>query len=120
RHARVVAQTSERLLERARKKPERMRSQIVDLGDGTMLSNGEISFEKPERLADDPALPFRLYRQVVRRKAVPSAAARHAIARHAERRDVRRGIALSEESIQPFTSLLNETSHPSLHGESIL
>src|SRR5690606_39432908 len=72
RHARVVAQTSERLLERARKRPERMRHEIIDLGDGTMLSDGEISFEKPERIADDPALPFRLYRQVVRRNAVPS------------------------------------------------
>jgi [protein-PII] uridylyltransferase len=120
RHARIVAQTSERLLERARKKPERMRSQIVDLGDGTMLSDGEVSFEKPERLGEDPALPFRLYRQVVRRRAVPSSAARDAIARHAERKDARRAIALSEESIQLFLSLLTEVSAPSLRGESIL
>jgi [protein-PII] uridylyltransferase len=120
RHARVVAQTSERLLERARKKPERMRSQIVDLGDGTMISDGEVSFEKPERLGDDPALPFRLYRHVVRRKAVPSSAARDAILRHAEDKGLRRAIALSEESVQLFLGLLTEVSAPTLRGESIL
>lgn len=120
RHARVVAQTSERLLERARKRPERMRHEIIDLGDGTMLSDGEISFEKPERIADDPALPFRLYRQVVRRNAVPSPAARDVIARHAEKKEFRRAVALSEESIQLFLSLLTEVSAPSLRGGSVL
>lgn len=122
RHARVVAQMAERMVERARPQKRRRRAHTVDLGDGTMIFDGCITVEKTERLADDPALALRLYRQVARQKMPPYAYARDAITSYCADRGFRHRLVLSEEATQLFLDLVTYTQdapvrHGSLLGE---
>ncbi|HJL32655.1 MAG TPA: nucleotidyltransferase domain-containing protein, partial [Polyangiaceae bacterium LLY-WYZ-15_(1-7)] len=81
RHARVVAQTAERMLARARPESPKKKPPMRDLGDGTALFAQHVTLASTDRLAEDPALAFRFYRQVLRRQLPPYAFARDAIAR---------------------------------------
>lgn len=120
RHARVVAQTAERMVERARPQKRRKRAQAVDLGDGTMIFDGHITVEKTERLADDPALALRLYRQVTRQKMPPYAFARDAIANYCSDRGFRHRLLLSEEATQLFLDLVTYTHDVPVRNGSLL
>src|SRR5690606_5334802 len=110
RHARVVSQTAERMLERARRTKPKRRTNAVDLGDGTILFDGHVSVDKTDRLEEDPALALRLYRQVVRQDLPPLAFARDAVARFADDKVFRGKLQSSEEATQLFLSLLTTTA----------
>ncbi len=120
RHARVVAQTAERMLARARQKPPKRRAASEDLGDGTIVFDGHVTFESSERLAEDPALAFRLYRQVCRRNLPPYPYARDAIARTAIDPAWRQKLTESEEAVTLFLWLLTYAAKPPVRRGSIL
>lgn len=120
RHARVVAQTAERMVERARPQKRRRRGQAVDLGDGTMIFDGFVTLEKTERLVDDPALALRLYRQVCRFKKPPYSFARDAIASQCADRGFRQRMLRSEEATQVFLDLLVCTDDVPVRNGSLL
>ena len=76
RHARIVALTAERMLDRARPRSRERASTFRKLAHGIILSDGIISLEHPQRLESDPALAFRYYRQAVRYHKRPDHSAR--------------------------------------------
>jgi [protein-PII] uridylyltransferase len=120
RHARVVAQTAERMLDRARRRKPKRRTNALDLGDGTMIFDGHVTVEKTERLADDPALAFRLYRQVFQKQLPPFPFARDAIGRLAADKAFRAKLQSSEEATQLFLWLLTQTGAAPLPRGSVL
>lgn len=120
RHARTVAQMAERMVERARPRKRRHRARTIDLGDGTIVFDEAITFEKSERLADDPALALRLYRQVAKQKKPPYPYARDAIASQCADRAFRGRLMRSEEATQLFVSLLMCTDDVPVRNGSLL
>jgi [protein-PII] uridylyltransferase len=120
RHARVVAQTAERMLDRARRRKPKRRTNALDLGDGTMIFDAHITLEKTERLRDDPALAFRFYRQVIQKERPPFPFARDAIVRHASDKVFQGKLQSSEEATQLFLSLLTHTGSAPLPRGSVL
>lgn len=81
RHAGIVAQTSERLLERAQTPRRRKRAPLRTLGGGIAEFAGHITFEQTITLQEDPTLALKLYEQVLRTKKPPYGFSRDAIAR---------------------------------------
>lgn len=120
RHARTVAQMSERMLERARPQKRRKRTRALDLGDGTQLFDGHVTIERSERLADDPALALRLYRQVVRHGSPPYPYARDQIATMCGDRAWRNKLLRSEEATQIFLWLVAHAGLAPVRRGSIL
>lgn len=120
RHARIVAQTAERMLERARPARPKAYSTARDLGDGTALFDGHVTLLASERLAEDPALAFRLYRQVLKRDEPPYPFARDAIARIAADEAWRERLRGSEEATQLFVQLLTSVKRAPLRRGSVV
>ncbi|MEM9072394.1 MAG: [protein-PII] uridylyltransferase [Myxococcota bacterium] len=120
RHARVVAQTAERMLDRARPTRRRARIPLRDLGDGTALFAGKATLTESERLQDDPALAMRLYRQVLKRGVAPYGYARDAVARAAALPEWRERFRSSEEATQLFIQLLTTTQRAPVRRGSLL
>jgi [protein-PII] uridylyltransferase len=81
RHARIVALTAERILDRARPRDRTRAATFRKLAHGIILADGAITLENPQRLASDPALAFRFYRQALRYHKRPDYFALDAIAR---------------------------------------
>ena len=68
RHARIVAQTAERMLDRARPKPAKSgRAPTQDLGDGTLVFDRHMTFKDSDAVTTTPVIALRLYQQVVQR-----------------------------------------------------
>ncbi len=120
RHARIVALTAERMLDRARPRNRERASTFRKLAHGIILADGSITLEKSERLSGDPALAFRFYRQALRHHKRPDHSARDAIARISP--DIRWRLRLqdSEEATQLFLSLLkNVDESPFRSGSTV-
>ncbi len=83
RHARVVEQTTERMLARARQTVRTAPAQQEDLGGGVLLFDGHVTLEDTDALESDPVLALRLYDAVAKRDKPPYPFARDAIARAA-------------------------------------
>lgn len=109
RHARVVAQTAERMLDRARRRKPKRRTNTIDLGDGTIVFDGHVTLENTDGLMEDPALALRLYRQVARQEKPPFPYARDAIARYCADKDFQAKLRASAEATQLFLWLLTYT-----------
>lgn len=120
RHARVVAQTAERMLDRARPRRPKAFTAARDLGDGTALFDGHVTLLSSDRLNDDPALALRLYRQVVKRQEPPLPFARDAVARCAADEEWRARLRRSEEATQLFLSLLTQVQRAPVRRGSVL
>ena len=120
RHARVVAQTAERMLARARPSRRSGRAQSESLGDGTMIFDGHLTFESSERLAEDPALALRLYRKVQKKGLPPYPYARDAVARVAVDPEWREKLQGSEEAVQLFLGLLTRAAKAPVRRGSVL
>lgn len=106
RHARIVALTAERMLDRARPRSHDRAATFRKLAHGIVLADGTITLENPQRLEGDPALAFRFYRQALRHQKRPDHSALDAIARIAPDKRWRLKLQDSEEATQLFLSLL--------------
>ena len=120
RHARVVAQTAERMLARTRPQTRKRRTATEILGDGTMVFDGHVTLESTDRLDEDPALALRLYRQVARRHLPPYAYARDAVARVSVDPGWRERLRQSEEAVTLFLQLLTHVAKVPVRRGSIL
>lgn len=116
RHARIVALTAERMLDRAR--PRSRAATFRKLAHGIVLADDTISLENPQRLDDDPALAFRFYRQAVRYQRRPDHSALDAIARIAPNKRWRLRLQDSEEATQIFLSLLKDVEEVAFRSGS--
>jgi len=120
RHARIVALTAERILDRARPRGKGRAATFRKLSDGIFLADGVISLEHPQRLESDPALAFRFYRQALRHQKRPDRSARDAIARTAPDKQWRLRLQGSEEATQLFLSALgNVDESPFRTGSTV-
>ena len=120
RHARIVALTAERMLDRARPRGRGRATTFRKLAHGIILADGAITVEKPDRLAGDPALAFRFYRQALRYHKRPDHSARDAIARIAPDKRWRLRLQDSEEATQLFLGLLkNVDESPFRSGSTV-
>jgi [protein-PII] uridylyltransferase len=80
RHARVIAQTSDRVLSRVRPAKQRSRPATTNpIGDGLAVFEGELTFERAGDLALDPSLALRIYDAALRLDARVYSFARDAI-----------------------------------------
>jgi [protein-PII] uridylyltransferase len=120
RHARIVALTAERILDRARPRTRTRATTFRKLAHGIILADGVITLENPQRLERDPALAFRFYRQALRYKKRPDHSALDAIARIAPDKRWRLRLQDSEEATQLFLALLkNVDESPFRSGSTI-
>ena len=120
RHARIVALTAERMLDRARPRNKGRATTFRKLADGIYLADGVISLENTKRLDADPSLAFRFYRQALRYHKRPDHSARDAIARVAPDKRWRLRLQDSEEATQLFLSALrNVDEAPFSAGSTI-
>jgi [protein-PII] uridylyltransferase len=120
RHARIVALTAERMLDRARPRSRTRATTFRKLAHGIILADGVITLEKPQRLDGDPALAFRFYRQALRYHKRPDHSALDAIARIAPDKRWRLRLQDSEEATQLFLALLkNIDESPFRSGSTI-
>lgn len=120
RHARTVAQTAERMLDRARPPRRKGRATQHDLGDGTALFDGRVTFVDSERLREEPALALRLYRQVLAQQRPPYPFARDVVARAAVHDEWRARLRNSEEAQRLFLELLCTTRSAPVRRGSLL
>ncbi len=121
RHARVVAQTAERMLARARPEKRRdAREPAIDAGGGVLLWGGHVTLADSEQLAVDPCLALRLYTEVARRELPPYPFARDAIARVASDADWRRRLRESERAPELFLRLLAHVGDAPVRRGSLL
>jgi len=118
RHARIVALTAERLLERAR--PRNRANTFRKLAHGIILADGAATLENPQRLEDDPALAFRFYRQAIRHRKRPDHSALDAIARIAPDKRWRLRLQDSEEATQIFLGLVKNIDELDLRQGSAI
>jgi [protein-PII] uridylyltransferase len=118
RHARIVALTAERMLERAR--PRNRASTFRKLAHGIILADGAATLENPQRLEDDPALAFRFYRQAIRHRKCPDHTALDAIARIATDKRWRLRLQDSEEATQIFLDLLKNVDELDMRQSSAI
>jgi [protein-PII] uridylyltransferase len=118
RHARIVALTAERMLDRARPRNRTRSATFRKLAHGIILADGNISLEKPQRLDRDPALAFRFYRQALRYCKRPDHSALDAIARIAPDKRWRLRLQDSEEATQIFLALLKNVDETAFRSGS--
>ena len=117
RHARIVALTAERMLDRAR--PRGRAATFRKLAQGIILADGAITLENPQRLDEDPALAFRFYRQAIRHHRRPDHSALDAIARIAPDKRWRLRLQDSEEATQLFLSLIKNIDETGSRSASV-
>ncbi|MDH5492937.1 MAG: [protein-PII] uridylyltransferase, partial [Myxococcales bacterium] len=120
RHARVVAQSAERVIERARPRRRRSPPESRAIGGGLIVFDDQISLSESEALDADPALAMRLYREVVRLGKRPYSFARDAIARKAAEPEFRARLCESVEAADIFAELLVRPMQAPLRRGSIL
>ena len=118
RHARIVALTAERMLDRARPRNRTRAATFRKLAHGIVLADGSINLEKPQRLDGDPALAFRFYRQALRYHKRPDHSALDAIARIAPDKRWRLRLQDSEEATQLFLGLLQNIDETAFRSGS--
>lgn len=109
RHARVVAQTAERMLMRARPRRRKTPASQRSLGDGTAIFDGHVTLSDTDTLGKDPAVAFRLYQRVLEKRLPPYPFARDAIARLAVDEEWREALRGSREASETFLSLFTTT-----------
>ncbi len=120
RHARVVEQTAERMIARARHVGRSVPARREDLGRGVLRFGDEVTFHDSEELARDPVLALRLYAEVAKRGLPPYTFARDAVARATVDADWCERLRSEPESSRLFLAALTCTQGSPLKGRSIL
>ncbi|MGD8859139.1 MAG: [protein-PII] uridylyltransferase [Myxococcales bacterium] len=106
RHARVIAQTRDRILGQARRRPRASRPPTRDVGDGLVTCEGRLGLENPNAVMDDPPLALRLYHTAIQRDLGVLSRTRDAIARATESEDFCARLRASREASNLFVRLL--------------
>ncbi len=111
RHARVVAQVSERVLMRARPEMRRPPPSLRVGGDGTAYFGEHLTLERTDELDEDPVLALRLYESASARGAPVYPFARDAIARRCATSVFRDALRDHPEANALFRQLLVRSAH---------
>ncbi|HYO93926.1 MAG TPA: HD domain-containing protein, partial [Polyangiaceae bacterium] len=119
RHARVLWQGREVLLQRAEPPPKRRPRETL-IGRGLKLTNDQVSLENPLDLEADPALSLRLYDEAVRRDVCVYPFARDSIARAVASPGFPEKLRASEEAARLFTRLCTTIQRTRLRSGSVL
>jgi [protein-PII] uridylyltransferase len=119
RHARVLWQSREVLLQRAEPPPKR-RPRETTIGRGLKLTNDQVSIVDPVELETDPALALRVYEEAVRRELPVYPFARDSIARAVSSANFGEKLRESEEASRLFTRLATTVQRTRLRGGSVL
>jgi [protein-PII] uridylyltransferase len=128
RHARIVEQSADRLLDRARRVSRHhrggssagRRTAHGRIGPGVLAHDGHITLEDSKQLATDPGLALRFYAAVAAHDLPPYPFARDAIARAAAEPDFAEKLRASDEAAPLFLSALVSTLRPPVHRRSML
>lgn len=120
RHARVVEQTAERMMARARQAGRRGPVETEDLGRGLLRVDDTLAFRDDAELARDPVLSLRLYAEVAKRGLAPHSLARDAIACAASDPSFGETLRADPEAARLFLAALSCTADPPVKGRSIL
>jgi len=119
RHARVLWQWREVLLQRAEPPPKR-RPRETSIGRGLKLTNEQLSVENPLDLETDPALALRLYDEAVQRNLPVYPFARDSVARATSLPAFCEGLRASDEARRLFVRLVTRAQRTRLRGGSVL
>ncbi len=120
RHARVVEQTSERMIARAAHFEKSAPARTEDLGRGILLFDDAITFHDSEQLRESPVLALRLYAEVAKRGLPPYPFARDAIARMTADSAWCERLRADPEAARLFLAALTCTADPPVKGRSVL
>ncbi|MEM6962907.1 MAG: [protein-PII] uridylyltransferase, partial [Myxococcota bacterium] len=120
RHARVVALTAERILQRARLRIRSAPERFLRLGDGTVSFDHQIRFEDSSALSAKPCLALRLYSQVLRLEEPPDSTARDLVVQRTVEPAFREELRGSPEAAKLFLSLLTHVSPSPMRCGSVL
>lgn len=120
RHATVVAQTVERMLDRTRPRKRRGKPQIEDKGDGTLVFDGYLTLKDSERLTQEPALAMRLFERAIDLQLPVYGFARDAIERTSVEAEFRGRLQGDKEAVDAFLRLLTYAGKPPFRGHSVV
>lgn len=121
RHARTVAQISERLVERARPIKKRFFAPTrVAAGDGLVVVEEHVAFAEPDTLQRDPSAALRLYAEVARRELAPQTSAREEIMQAVVRPEWRERLRAHKLSAPLFLELLTHVGDVPVRRGSVL
>lgn len=119
RHARVVEQTAERMIARARRVAQRGPSRKEDLGRGLLLFDEMVTFHDSGALKREPVMALRLYAEVAKRERPPYSFARDAITRMSADPGFGEALRQDPEASRLFLAALSCTADPTVLGRSI-
>ncbi len=120
RHARIVAQTAERLLERAHRPRRSAPRRVENVGEGVLQFDDAVTLEDSTDLDRDPTLALRLYDEVRRRGLPVYHYARDAVARAAADPRWCDALRAAPTSKELFLNALTSTSTPTLRRGSLI
>lgn len=80
RHARVIAQTRDRILGHAKRRHRDTPPEMLQLGNGLVECEGRVGLAEPDRVGEEPSLAFRVYGLAVQRDMEVLSRTRDAIA----------------------------------------
>jgi [protein-PII] uridylyltransferase len=119
RHARVLWQGRELMIQRAEPPPKR-RPRETPIGRGLKLTNDQVSIEDPQSLETEPSLALRVYEEAIKRNLPVYPFARDSIARAASSPTYCEKLRNDEESQRLFTRLATTVQRTRLRGGSVL
>lgn len=119
RHAAIVAQTSERLVERAQVSRRKRRAPLRKLGGGIAEFAGHITFDNTSAVRERPILALRLYEQVLRAKKPAYGFSRDAVARAAADPEWGARLRADPEAGPLFVRLLTATERSGVQRTSL-
>lgn len=120
RHARIVERAADQMLARARPARRRHVASRRDLGDGTMIFDGQLTFSVSEALDRDPALALRLYVRVANHDLAPYSFARDAIAQRTADPDWCARLRADPRASEHFLDLLTRVAEAPVRDGSML
>lgn len=120
RHARVVARTSSRLLERAKRAVIGGGPAVQQLGSDLVQCRGRLGLSDPEQLRDNPELAFRVYATAVARDMPILSRTRDAITTACEDASFCEQLRLSRAAAASFVGLLCSSKASPFASGSVL
>lgn len=120
RHARIVEQTAERMVTRARQVGRHVPVRKEDIGGGLLLFDGQVTFHDSEQLRREPVLALRFFEEVAKREVSPYPYARDAIARLTAEPEWCERLRADREASKLFLAALRCTQSPPVKRGSIL